>query len=389
MRRVGLLRVRAAALITCGLAAALALAGCGTGGAPKNSAVTIAGNTLSIYASEPPGTSGGQVAGDVLAAERLAYRQSGGKVGSFQLRFRTLHADEISADARAAISDKTAIAYLGEVVPGSTGTSLQITNELGLLQISPTDTAVYLTQSTPAVVGAPIHFYPAHGSFQRTFARVVPTTAAEATVLVKRMHAEHVSRIDVADDGSEYGKSVALEVRTDAKAAGIAVTTSAAGADAMFYGGTPSGTATTALDGAASAAPSAKLFAPSGLYDDTFVAKLSAAAQRNLTVSAPGFEPSHYDAAGTQFAGAFRSAYGHAPVPQAVFGYEAMRALLAVLKQAGAHAASRSAVVGDFLALKDRASALGTYSIANGDTNIAPFVLAGVAGGKLVPRSQG
>ena len=203
------------------------------------------------------------------------------------------------------------------------------------------------------------------------------------------MQAEHLSRLDVADDGSEYGASVALEVRTDARAAGITVTTSASGADAVFYGGTPSAAARQALDAAASTAPGAKLFAPSGLYDDTFVARLSAAAQRNLTVSAPGVMPSSGNAANTQFVSAFRSAYGYAPVPQAVFGYESMAALIAVLKQAGSHAASRTVVIDDFRALKNRVSALGTYSIANGDTTIAPFVLARVAGGKLVPRTQG
>ncbi len=390
MRRVGLLRVRVAVLGTCAVALALAVAGCGSTTASSNSAVTVAGTTLTIYAGEPPGSSGGQVATDVLDAEQLAWKQSVHTIGIYHLRFAPLvHGNEVSQNARDAISDKTAIAYLGEIVPGSTGVALQITNEVGLLQISPTDTSVYLTQSTPAVVGAPIHFYPAHASFHETFARVVPTTASEAKALVRQMQADHLSRLDVADDGSEYGMSVALEVRTDARAAGITVTSSASGADAVFYGATPSSAATTALNAAASTAPSAKLFAPSGLYDDIFVSRLSAAAQRNLTVSAPGFLPSSYNPAGTQFVSAFRSAYGRAPVPQAVFGYESMAALIAVLKAAGSHAASRTAVIDDFRALKNRASALGTYSIANGDTTIAPFVLARVVGGKLVPRTQG
>ena len=55
-------------------------------------------------------------------------------------------------------------------------------------------------------------------------------------------------------------------------------------------------------------------------------------------------------------------------MPQAIFGYEAMSAVLAVLKQAGTGAGSRATVVSDFRTLHDRQSVLGTYSISSGDT---------------------
>jgi hypothetical protein len=41
--------------------------------------------------------------------------------------------------------------------------------------------------------------------------------------------------------------------------------------------------------------------------------------------------------------------------------------------------------VRDFRALKDRASVLGTYSLDNGDTNLAPFVFSRVQSGQLTP----
>jgi ABC-type branched-subunit amino acid transport system substrate-binding protein len=365
------------------------LAGCGTGGAPNNSAVTVAGSTLAIYASLPPASD--PVAADVLDAERLAFKQADGKAGKFSLQLHVVHGAEVSDDARQVISDNTAIAYLGEITPGTSGVSVQITNELGLLQVSPTDTSVFLTRATPAVKGSPLHFFPANGSFKETFGRVVPTTATEAKAIVARMKGQGVKTLDVADDSSDYGASVAQEIRSDATAAGLTVTGSASGADAVFYGGLPGTAATQALDAAASAAPSAKLYASSALYDDAFVAGLSSGAQGALTVSAPGFMPGKLDAVGKSFVTAFKGAYGHTPAPQAIFGYEAMRAIVATLVQAGAHAASRSTVVGDFRQLKRSAadSALGAYTINGGDTNIAPFVFAGVAGGKLVPRAQG
>ena len=157
--------------------------------------------------------------------------------------------------------------------------------------------------------------------------------------------------------------------------------------DGIFYGGLDGPPAAAALDRLAAAAPSAKLFVPSALYDDTLVAKLSPAAQANLYVSAPGLPATGQDAAAKAFSSAFQSTYGHAPQPQAVYGYETMAALLAVLKQLGANANSRARVVAGFRGLKDRSSALGTYSLTNGDTNVASFVIAHPAGGRLVPRA--
>ena len=62
--------------------------------------------------------------------------------------------------------------------------------------------------------------------------------------------------------------------------------------------------------------------------------------------------------------------------------------ILAVIQGAGTHADSRALVVARFLALKDRQSVLGTYSIDGGDPSIAPFVVAHPVGGRLVPSNR-
>ena len=72
-----------------------------------------------------------------------------------------------------------------------------------------------------------------------------------------------------------------------------------------------------------------------------------------------------------------------------IFGYEAMSAVLAVLREAGSAANNRSTVVHAFLAIKNRQSVLGTYSMnSSGDTSIAPFVFSRLQQGKLVPFAQ-
>jgi hypothetical protein len=70
-----------------------------------------------------------------------------------------------------------------------------------------------------------------------------------------------------------------------------------------------------------------------------------------------------------------------------VFGFEAVRAVLTVLQEAGAKASDRATVARDFFGLKAGAnSAVGPYSInSSGDTSISPFVLTRSLAGKLVP----
>jgi branched-chain amino acid transport system substrate-binding protein len=112
-------------------------------------------------------------------------------------------------------------------------------------------------------------------------------------------------------------------------------------------------------------------------------------AVRNLYISAPGFLKQNLTPAGSTFVASFTSTYGHAPVTQAIFGYEAMSAVLQVLKDAGSSVNNRSTVVKDFQNLRRTQSALGPYSMnGNGDTNITPFVFSRLAHGSLVPFAQ-
>ncbi|MGO9823570.1 MAG: ABC transporter substrate-binding protein [Solirubrobacteraceae bacterium] len=374
----------------CAGAAALALAGCSSSATAGSSPIVVKGNTLTVYASQPPSGSGGQPAADMLDAEQLALAQAGGKAGRYALKLVKLDGHELSDNARKAIEDPTAIAYLGELQPGTSQIPVEITNQQGLLVVSPADTAVYLTQPVPPVSSSPTSFYPAHSTYKETFARVVPNTASEARALASEMQSEGVSRLYLADDGSQYGAAVTQEVAHDAKAAGITLVSGAAAADGAFYGGsivspTARAVATRALDGVASRNPSAKLFAPSGLYNNSFVAGLSPGAQQQLYVSSPGFLPRDLPSEGRTFVSDFKSSFGHDPFPQAVFGYEAMSALLAVLDEAGAEADDRATVVSDFRSLKVGSSAIGTYKIVGGDPTIAPFIFAHVRGGALVP----
>ncbi|MFZ0377686.1 MAG: hypothetical protein WAL38_07655 [Solirubrobacteraceae bacterium] len=377
---------RGRAACACALVAA-SVAGCSAASSGSSgSSVTVSGKVLTIYLSNAP-TDQPTVAQDVLDAERLAWNQSSHTVGSFALKLSIVRGSSISDQARTVIQNQTTIAYLGEVVPHSSYASLGITNALDLLQVSPTDNAVELTQATPAVPGAPGVYYESLSTYGRTFARIVPTSALEAKAQVQEMQALGVTKLYVADDGSPYGAAIAYAMKQDLSG-GISLASSQAEADGIFYGSASESGAARFFAAAAAANPSAKLFGPSALADPSFPTELSSAV-RNLYISAPGFLKRDLTPAGTSFVANFTSTYGHAPVAQAIFGYEAMSAVLAVLKEAGSSANSRSTVVKDFQNLKRTQSVLGPYSMnGNGDTNIAPFVFSRLAHGSLVPFAE-
>ena len=56
----------------------------------------------------------------------------------------------MSANAERAADDPSAIAYLGELDLGASAVSVPVTNDAGLLQVSPTDGLTSLTQTPPA-----------------------------------------------------------------------------------------------------------------------------------------------------------------------------------------------------------------------------------------------
>lgn len=371
----------------------VAVLSAGCAGAAGTSSVTATGRNLTIYISAPAGAGADRLVQDVLDAESLAFSQRATEVTNFKLSLQRLAATKPSDNARAAIQNTAAIAYLGEIVPGSSADTIGITNAQQLLQVSPTDTAAALTRATAAVPGAPASYLESQKTYGRTFARVVPSTAQEARAQVSQMQAQGVRSLYLTDDGTVYGRTLSAAVK--AGAGGISVRTgppqatqfASAGADGLFFATASQPAARALFTAVAAGHPAAKLFGPSALADPSFAASLGSA-RLSLVVSAPGL--SSAGAANTrQFLHAFQSTYHHVPVPQAVFGYEAMSAVIDVLKESGPAAGNRAAVVHNFFAIRNRQSAIGSYSIdVNGDTSQASFVFERLRGGLFHPIGQ-
>lgn len=358
------MRYRGWALAAFG-AAALSV---GAGSCGVTSGPTVTGTSLTIYISDPPGLSPQQQA--VISAEEQAFSALKSQVSGFQLSLRPLHNAKLSAQARQAIDDSQAIAYLGEIVPGSSADSAGITNAEDLLQVSPTDNALELTQRTSAIPNAPSHYYESWSTYPHTFARVVPTSSREASVLVAEMQSLGVKTLQVQTDGSDYGRALRAAVAGFEPAASI--TSASSGADAVLYAGSSRAGAAAALNAAASADPRARLFVPSALADPSFLGTLSPAAQKQVFASTPGL-PASLAAGAPKF-----------PYPQALFGYAAMQAVIHVLARAGSKANDRSTVVKDFMRLRYTGSVLGSYAINQGDTSFDWFLIERLRSGRLV-----
>jgi ABC-type branched-subunit amino acid transport system substrate-binding protein len=214
-----------------------------------------------------------------------------------------------------------------------------------------------------------------------------------------------VHRLALLTDEDPSGRAVATNLRAKAHAAGIAVVAReeidehalqhddsiarvlAAHPDAALD-------ATGARPGAArlwreltAADPLLQLYAPASLADPSFVAGLGpASAVAHVTqpdLGSVGDAPP-----ARRFAREFSARYGHAPAPEAAYGYEAMRGVLEAVRRAELDAPdgllTRSAVVRAYFRTRPRTSVLGSYAIdPAGDTSLRRWGAFRVVDGRL------
>src|SRR5919206_331124 len=146
----------------------LALAACG--GSDNGKSGGGGRTSLTIYSSLPLQGESRAQSESVVNGEKLALEEAGGQVGKFKITYKSLddataaagkwEPGQTSADARKAAQDPSTIVYLGEFNSGASAISLPITNEAGILQISPSNTYVGLTRAEGADKGEPDKYYP-------------------------------------------------------------------------------------------------------------------------------------------------------------------------------------------------------------------------------------
>jgi ABC-type branched-subunit amino acid transport system substrate-binding protein len=138
------------------------------------------------------------------------------------------------------------------------------------------------------------------------------------------------------------------------------------------------------LDALHDADPGLALFATDGLADGSLASAVAPGTARELLLTSPALPFGELPAPAARFATAFRRAFGRDPVPGALFSYEAMRAVLDAVKGAGAKGNDRTAVIRSYLALGERRTALGPWSVTpTGDSTLRRYGVWRVRDGRL------
>ncbi len=393
-----------------GVLAAIALgAGLSGCGSENDSAVQNGSDTLTIYSSLPLQGPDRDRARDMVNAIKLALQEAGGKVGPFSVTYvpldaatreaRTWTAEKVLDNARQAVRDLNAIAYIGERDSAATALSLPLTNEGHILQVSPSSTYDGLTRESRRQ-GEPERFYP---SGERTFGRVVPADHVQASALVGYMKASGVRTLALLADRQIYGGGLADQVEKAAQRQGIEVfergrinalrddlsgaakNVAETGADAFLFAGTTDGGAARIFNAVAAAAPRMQLFGPAAVVDQAFVSALGDAGRRRMHVTTPALRPRLLPPSARAFRDRFRTTFGRQPAPEALQAYEAAAAVLHSIRSAGIKGNDRRAVTNAFFAIHDRESVLGRYSIDRfGDTTLSRYAGNRIRGSRFV-----
>jgi len=382
--------------------------GCG-GDDGKRSAVEHGPDTLTIYSSLPLQGPDRARARDMVNAIKLALQEAGGKVGPFTITYipldsaepgaRTWSGDRVLDNARQAVRDLNTIAYIGERDSAATALSVPLTNEGGILQVSPSSTYGGLTRASRRH-GEPDRFYP---SGARTFGRVVPSDHVQASALIGYMKVLGVRSLALLADREFYGGGIAGEVEEAAARQGIKVhdrgridalrddlsgparKVAETRADAFLFAGTTDRRAAAIFKAVAAAAPAMQLFGPAAVADQEFASALPAAVQRRMRVTTPALPPRLLPPAARAFRDRFRTTFGRHPAPEALQAYEAANAVLHSIGAVGEKGNDRRAVTKAFFSIRDRESVLGRYSIDRfGDTSLSKYAGNRVSGSEFV-----
>ena len=392
----------AAALVAAALL--LVIAGCDGDDDPETQPT---GDKVRVYSSLPleAGPSQRQAAA-IVAGIELALAERDGRAGELEVEYRSLNnasADDggtapgmEAGNARTAIQDDEAVAYIGSTSFEATAIAIPITGESGMVQVSPAATYDGLTKATAAAQrGEPDKYYPTE---LRNFARLVPIDSLQARVLAEVLAGAGCRDMLVAAAGDTASTALARALVAAARAAGVRLAgqlvvdpeepdpddaTSAARESetgcAVFVGPASAAAAVT-IERIAAALPDAHLFGSDGVCRRGFAnpdAGLPRPVGDRLTCTSVT-----RDVEGYPGGEAIAAELDHPdPDAYALYGYEAMRLVLDAIEKGGR---DREQVRGLVMATRDRESPLGTYSLDNdGDTTLDTYGVYRMRGGRL------
>ena len=382
-----MIRRTAAIVSAISLAAALA----GAAAAPQQ------GKTLKIVSSLPRTGSANAQTTSMVNGIRMAIEERGGQVDGFAIAYEDM--DDASpqkgnwdpqveaANAKKAIADAEVIGYVGTYNSGAAKVSMPMLNKAGLVMISPGNTHTGLTKPGMGEPNEPAVYRP---TGKITYFRVVPADDIQGAVACEFIRTDlGAKKVFVLHDRELYGKGIADVFRKSAEASGVQVVgfegidpkasnyrslvtkIRAAGAEAVFFGGTTQTNAAQVLKDLRAGGAKVPFVSPDGTFERAFI---EAAGKDNVTkeqggvyITFGGLPSDQLTGLGADFVKRYKAKHGELPEAYAVYGYEAARVLLDAIDRA--EAKDRASVIAAVAATKDFTGALGTWSFdANGDT---------------------
>jgi branched-chain amino acid transport system substrate-binding protein len=370
------------------LVCAAALSGClGDDDEPAREQ-PIRGDRLTIYTSGPTEGPSAATARAVAAGQRQALADAGGRAGRYRVRLAALTSSkpgsgnwdpgQVNENASEAADDPRAVAYVGELNLGASAVSVPVTNDAGLLQVSPEDGLASLTDEPPRSAAGPERYYP---SGRRSFLRLVPDDLQAAGLIVDRMAALGVERPALIVGTGVYARELAAELVAEAREAGMTTV------EAKDLRDDPETVVDVAAD-LAEAQPDAVVLA---LARDRYTPQLLAALGSELPqarlltgsgvlvgqplVAATGSQPADLEAVAPALP---RSPAGERVLrriarhqglqlakPAALWGYESVRVVLDAIRAAQRQGkpAERADVIREALRPRIRRSPIGVYQV--------------------------
>jgi branched-chain amino acid transport system substrate-binding protein len=305
---------------------------------------------VAVYVSLPLTGPRGVDGRDAADGARLALEQAQGKAGSLQVRAHFLDDARgrpwdgvaVGANARTAVQDHTTAAYIGELDSEPTRASAPITNQAGIVQVSPGAGSVDLTAPAAGYPDSPERYRP---SGEVSFARTVPADDAVVDAAAAWASELGVTVAAVVSNRTPFQNLAASQFRDAAAKHGIQVSPGKPGKVAVAPGGS---IRAVYRPGAAGLVVYGKA---------TQVLELSAELD-------PKRLPDR------QFDTRFAQRFDRNPGPYAAYGYEAMALVLQAIGEAGTDASSfRDEVRGAVIGAQRDDTVLGSYSITSeGDT---------------------
>jgi len=347
-------------------------------------------HTIKIVTSFP--MQGVALGKSVVNAVQLAVEEKGGEVAGLSIELVVLDdgtetgqwdPDLEAANAQKAVADPQVVAYIGPLNSGAAKVSIPITNQAGLLHISPTNTWPGLTKVGFAP-GEPGIFYP---TGRRTYFRTCPTDEYQAPAAAHWAESLGFRSVYILNDGEAYGKGLAdlfeetayeleLEVvghvtidkmADDYKK--VLEEVAATNPDLVYFGGyTPNG-APVLVRQMREMGMDISFMGPDAIVDSAFIAGAGKTAE-GVYATLVGVPPSGWTK-GTvaDFAARYQERFGTEPEAFSHFAYDAANAVLTAIERAATP--DRKAILDAMTTLGEIQGIDGHFTFdINGDTTI-------------------